>query len=143
MKQLKLLFIFPTWIVSISLLSAQNKRGSLIDANGNVFDTNGKHIGRITTEGVITNQVGTKVAAIDGQGCLVDTLTTRRSEDNYYSFSEINADTKDQKWTISVPVDGICKVKDKNGNTIVEVHKNFSQYGACTYNCLAPKNTGK
>jgi hypothetical protein len=40
-------------------------------------------------------------------------------------------------------MNGICEVKDKNGKTVLLVHENYKQYGACTMHCLMMKNEHK
>lgn len=142
MKNIKLcLFLLVVSVCSMSITVAQTPGRASIDAAGNVYDVNGKQIGRITTLGMITDVNGNKVANIDDQGCLVDTIANTNPPriDKYHSFAKINSQALDQKWTVSTHANGLCKIKDKNGNTIVEAPRTFIKFAPCTINCLTPK----
>ena len=126
---------------SVLDLKAQKHRLPSVDASGNIFDKYGKHIGRIVTDGMLRDSSGIKKASIDRRGCLVDTSVGLNQilPDNYSSRTQIFVQNTDQKWSVSEPIQGICKVKDRNGNTIIEVHKDFLQFTPCVYNCVKEK----
>ena len=56
---------------------------------------------------------------------------------------KIYSKTADDKWVTSAPMNGTCEAKDKSGKTMVVVHENYKQYGACAYHCLTMKKEHK
>ena len=146
MKRPKILLLIITACMAVVMvLNAQNYKAPAIDASGKVTDDRGKYIGMVSMEGIITDSAGIKIGMIDNEGSLVDTKTGTKmgkSEKNG-NFTTSYAKTKDDKWTISEPMNGNCKVTDRNNKTVVIVHENYKQYGACVYYCLSIKKMNK
>jgi len=109
-----------------------------IDGKGKVTDKNGKHIGWVTSEGIIKNAEGTKIAHMDSNGDVVDAKTGKsvgKAEKNgNYLYHFPSGSTN--KLTVSAPMNGTCEVKDEHGKTVLLVHENYKQYGACALHCL-------
>lgn len=138
MNTLKITFITLVSIIAYATSSAQNYKAPFIDASGKVTDTKGNLIGWVTSDGTIKDSSGTKLAHVDSEGELVDAKTGKKlgkaqKNGNYVSHF---AKTPDATLTVSAPTNGTCEVKDKNGKTVLYVHENYKQYGACAYHCL-------
>lgn len=117
----------------------------LVKEDGKVLSPEGKLMGWITKEGVIKDSAGTKIAHIDSGGNLVDAKTGKKlgkaqKNGNYIPHG---AKTPDEAWSVSPPMNGTCEVKNKKGETVVVVHENYKQYGACAYHCLSMQRQGK
>ncbi|MBC7388787.1 MAG: DUF3659 domain-containing protein [Opitutaceae bacterium] len=139
--------IITTLMVSAFTLTgvnAQNYKAPSIDATGKVMDAQGKHIGWVTTDGLIKDASGKKMGQVNSEGTLVDANGKKlgKTEKNG-NFTSHFAKTKDDQWTASEPMNGMCEVKDKDGKTMVVVHENYKQYGACAYHCLSMKKDHK
>jgi hypothetical protein len=117
---------------------AQNYKAPKIDASGKITDQNGKMIGRMTNEGVISDAMGMKIGHIDPTGNLVDEKTGKKlgKAEKNGNFIPVFAKTPDEGWSISAPLNGTCLVKDKDGNVKAEVHENYKAFGACAIHCL-------
>jgi len=133
MKLKNILLVVLAVVMVMNISQAQNYKAPTIDASGKIADKEGNHIGTVTKEGVITDAMGMKIAYIDAEGSLVDAKTGKKLGKAAQNGNFISADAKtsDEGWIVSAPVNGICLVKDKKGNVIVEVHENYKQYGSC------------
>jgi hypothetical protein len=126
--------------LSMSFSQAQNYKAPKIDASGKITDKNGEHIGNVTTEGVITDQAGAEIAHVDGTGMLIDTKTGKnlgKAEKNGNFVPYLPK--PEEGWTVGPPMNGVCLVKDKDGNVIAEVHESYKQFGACAIHCSSHK----
>lgn len=146
----KLLFLFV--LIAVTLTVAQNSYGQnykmpipSIDVKGKITDAKGKHIGWVTSEGIIKDAAGVKVAHIDNAGNAVDAATGKNlgkaSKNGTYLY-HVKSGASDSL-TVSAPMNGTCEVKDKTGKTVLLVHENYKQYGACAMHCLLMKNEHK
>lgn len=132
---------------SVSLLNAQDYKHpyGLVKEDGKIYSPEGTFLGTVTKDGVIKDTAGVKIAHIDSEGTLVDAKTGKKlgkaqKNGNYISHG---ANTGDKGWTVSAPMNGTCEVKNAKGETVVVVHENYKQYGACAYHCLTMKKEGK
>jgi|TARA_R110002124_G_scaffold264949_1_gene431678 hypothetical protein len=116
-----------------------------IDATGKITDAKGKHIGWVTSDGIIKDAAGVKIAHIDDAGNAIDAITGKTSgkaaKNGTYLY-HVKSGAIDSL-TVSIPMNGICEVKDTSGKTVVLVHENYKQYGACAMHCLLMKNEHK
>ena len=123
--------------LTMSCAYAQNYKAPKIDASGRVTDKNGKYVGNVTKEGVITDSAGVKVAYVDATGTALDAsgkkLGKAGKNGNFVSQFE---KTPDEGWSVSAPMNGTCLVKDKDGNVKAEIHENYKEFGACAVHCL-------
>ncbi|WP_342084886.1 hypothetical protein [Dyadobacter sp. OTU695] len=146
-KNLTMIAIMFLMILISSGTYAQNYKQPLpsIDANGKVIDAKGKHIGWVTSDGIIKDATGAKIAHIDDQGSAVDAVTGKKlgkaSKNGTYLY-HVQSGASDSL-TVTIPMNGICEVKDKSGKTLLLVHENYKQYGACAMHCLMIKNEHK
>ena len=138
MKTLKNIAVLVLMMFFIQAAQAQNQdyKGHRINAQGKVTDKDGKHIGNVTSEGVITDASGGKVAYVDGNGSLIDAKSGKNlgkvgKNGTFVPYSSTS------EWTTSVPENGTCLVKDKDGNIKAEVHETYKNMGACTVHCLS------
>jgi hypothetical protein len=104
-----------------------------------------QHIGWVTNEGIIKDTAGVQIAHVDSNGNLVDMKSGKNigkaaKNGNYVYHSE---KSKEETLTVSAPMNGTCEVKDKSGKTVLLVHENYKQYGACAYHCLKMKKEHK
>ena len=132
-------------IFSTINLSAQNYKAASIDASGKVTDNNGLHLGWVTAEGTIKDTTGVEIAHVDSKGNLVDMhsgKTMGKAEKNGTFVFHSNKN-KEEKWTPSAPLNGVCEVKNNSGKTIILVHENYKNHGACAYHCLSMKKEHK
>jgi hypothetical protein len=148
MKKL-IIFIFLT-VVSLTAAQncyAQNYKQPVpsIDAKGKITDAKGKHIGWVTIDGIIKDAAGTKIAHIDNKGNAVDAVTGKNlgkaAKNGNYLYHVKNGSS--DSLTVSTPMNGVCEVKHKNGKTVLLVHENYKQYGACAMHCLQMKKERK
>jgi hypothetical protein len=129
-------------VMAVSYSIAQvpgNYKAPKIDASGKVFNTNGEHIGWVTSDGVIKDAKGTKVASVDSEGTLVDAATGEKmgKAEKNGNFVAYPVTTPDKGWKTTEPQNNICYVKDSKGNVIAEVHQNYKAQGACAIHCLS------
>lgn len=135
-------------IVFFSILSnslAQNYKAPAIDASGKITDAHGKHIGSITTDGHLKDSSGTEIAHIDKDGNMIDHVTKKKMGKAAKNGTFVYHFDKDKTTTLttSAPMNGTCEVKDSKGKTVLVVHENYKQYGACAYHCLQMKKEHK
>lgn len=138
MKTSKKILWIVALVFSIQIANAQvlDYKGHRIDAAGKITDADGKHVGNVTREGVITNSTGDKVAYADGKGSLINAKTGENlgkigKDGNFVHYSGT------ETWIISAPENGVCLVKDKNGNVKAVVHETYKNIGACAAYCIA------
>ena len=144
-KSLALTLLSSVLITSMAF--SQNYKATKIDASGQFTDGNGVKIGTVNKEKeCVMDENGMKMSNTDAEGNIIDTKTGKkmgRIEKNgnfFYNFPE-SADGK--KFTISVPSNGMCEVKDEMGNTVMLVHENYKAQAACAYHCAQMKKEGK
>ena len=127
-------------VFTITISQAQNYKAPKIDASGKITDENGKHIGNVSKEGVISNEAGIEIAHVDAMGMLVNTKTGEKmgKAEKNGNFVPYLAEPKGG-WTVGPPMNGTCLVKDKDGKVVAEVHENYKQFGACAIHCASHK----
>jgi hypothetical protein len=135
LKQISMTAIAILFAVQISQAQELDYKGHRIDASGKVMDKEGKHIGNVTKEGVITDAAGTNVAYVDGKGSLIDSKTHKNlgkvgKNGNFVPYSST------QSWTASSAENGVCQIKDEAGNVKAVVHETYKNIGACAIHCL-------
>jgi hypothetical protein len=138
MKTKNTLLLMLGVVLAINISEAQNYKAPKINASGKITDKDGKHIGNVTKDGVVSDATGMKIAHIDAEGMLVDDKTGKKlgKAEKNGNFLPHFAKTPDEGWSTSAPMNGTCLVKDKSGNIVAEVHENYKQYGACAIHCL-------
>ena len=138
MKTRKALLLVLGVVLAINISQAQNYKAPKIDASGKIMDKDGKYIGNVTKDGVVSDATGMKIAHIDAEGMLVDDKSGEKlgKAEKNGNFLPHYAKTPDEGWSTSAPMNGTCMVKDKNGNIMAEVHENYKQAGACAIHCL-------
>ncbi len=148
MKSFKIFVFAVLGVVSaISFSHAQDYKHpyGMVKEDGKVLSPDGKHIGWVTKDGIIKDTMGVKIAQMDAEGTLVDSKTGKKlgKAQKNGNFTPSNSKTPDEKWSVGEPMNGSCEVKDKSGKTVVLVHENYKQYGACAYHCLTMKKEHK
>jgi hypothetical protein len=147
MKNQQFIFLLAFLVFAVGNVYSQNYKQPKpsIDAQGKVIDAKGKHIGWVTSDGVIKDATGAKIAHIDDQGNAVDAATGKvlgkAAKNGTYLYHVLNGAA--DSLAVSIPMNGICEVKDKNGKTVLLVHENYKQYGACAMHCLQLKSEHK
>ncbi|KAA6439652.1 DUF3659 domain-containing protein [Dyadobacter flavalbus] len=146
MKKNQFIFLLAFLFFAIGNVYSQNYKQPIpsIDAQGKVTDAKGKHIGWVTSDGIIKDAAGVKIAHIDDKGNAVDATGKnlgKASKNGTYLY-HVKSGASDSL-TVSVPMNGICEVKDKNGKTVLLLHENYKQYGACAMHCLQMKSEHK
>lgn len=147
MKKLSFTLLLLILVTASQSVFSQNYKQPIpsIDAQGKIMDAKGKHIGWITSDGVIKDARGGKIAHIDDQGNAVNATTGKilgkasKNGTYLYHVHDGGADSL----TVSSPMNGKCEVKDKKGKTVLLVHENYKQYGACALHCLEMKKGQK
>ena len=147
MKNISIIAAMLLMLITGSGSYAQNYKQPIpsVDAKGKITDAKGKHIGWTTSAGIIKNASRTKIAHIDNQGNAVDAITGKslgKAAKNGTYLYHVKSGIIDSL-TVSIPMNGICEVKDKNDKTVMLVHENYKQYGACAMHCLEMKNEQK
>ncbi len=139
MKTLPKISLAILTVLTIQFAHAQNYKAPMIDASGKITNKEGKHIGSLTKDGVISDATGTKVAHVDATGTLIDDKTGKKlgKAEKNGNFLPHFAKTNDEGWSTSAPMNGTCLVKDKDGNVKAEVHENYKEFGACAIHCLS------
>lgn len=133
-------------MVAASTTFAQNYKAPKIDASGKITDEMGTHIGTISKDGTMMDNMGMKMAYIDAEGSLVDSKTGKKigkaeKNGNFMYYSKGTSDGK--SFSVSTPNNGICEVKDENGNVVLLIHENYKAQAACAYHCAQMKKEGK
>jgi len=138
MKTLKGIIGIIALIFTVQMAQSQavDYKGHRIDATGKITDADGKHVGNVTKEGIITNTAGEKVAYTDSTGSLIDGKTGKNlgkvgKDGNFVSYSAT------ETWIVSAPENGMCLIKDKDGKVKAVVHETYKNIGACAVYCLA------
>lgn len=139
---------FALFVLFFSFLfnaQAQNYKAPAIDASGKITDEHGKHIGTITTDGHLSDSSGTEIAHIDKDGNMIDHVSKKKLGKSTKNGTFVYHFDKDKTSTLttSAPMNGTCEVKDSKGKTVLLVHENYKQYGACAYHCLQMKHDHK
>jgi hypothetical protein len=131
--------------LSAVTLNAQNYKAAAIDASGKVTDNKDQHLGWVTAEGTVKDTSGVEIAHVDDKGNLVNAKNGKvlgKAEKNGTFVFHFNNKTK-EKLVTSPPMNGTCEVKDHAGKTVLLVHENYKNYGACAYHCLTMKKEHK
>ena len=115
----------------------------LVNKDGMIMDSTGKHIGSITKEGVLKDAEGNKIAQVDANDNLVDDKTGKviGHAPKNGTFTYYFKDSK-ETMTIGPPLNGICEVKDSKGKTVMLIHENYKHVGTCAVHChmMSKKN---
>ncbi|MBX2900696.1 MAG: hypothetical protein KF775_13665 [Cyclobacteriaceae bacterium] len=124
-------------VFTIQMAQAQNVdyKGHKIDATGKITDREGKHIGSVTKEGVISDNSGKKVSYVDSNGSLIDANTGKNlgkvgKNGTFVPYSSNN------EWSASDSENGTCLIKDETGKVRAVVHETYKNIGACAIHCL-------
>ncbi len=135
-------FVFS---LSVSMGQDYKHPQGLIKEDGKVLSPEGKFLGWVTKDGIIKDTLGVKIAHIDSEGSLVDANTGKKlgKAQKNGNFIPHPTKTPDEAWTVAPPTNGSCEVKNKKGETVVVVHENYKQYGACAYHCLSMQKKGQ
>lgn len=147
MKKLSFTLLLLILVIASQSVFSQNYKQPIpsIDAQGKIMDATGKHIGWVTSDGVIKDAAGRKIAHIDDQGNAVNATTGevlgKASKNGTYLYHVGNGGS--DSLTVLSPMNGKCEVKDRNGKTVLIVHENYKQYGACALHCLEMKKERK
>lgn len=147
MKKLPFTLLLLVLVTAAQTVLSQNYKQPIpsIDAQGKIMDGKGNHIGWITSDGVVKDASGKKIAHIDDQGNAVNASTGKvlgkASKNGTYLYHVENGHS--DSLTVLSPMNGKCEVKDKNGKTVLLVHENYKQYGACGLHCLEMKKDQK
>lgn len=146
MKTLSIQLALLMVLILANIGVAQNYKMPYLGSDGKLKDANNNVIATISTNGTSSDNMGMKMAHIDGEGNLVDSQSGKKlgkAEKNgnfMYYFSE----TKDGKnFTIGAPTSGMCEVKDEKGNVVLLVHENYKMQAACAFHCSQMKMNGK
>lgn len=126
-------------VLAFNLSMAQNYKAPKIDATGGIYDMEGKKVGSVNKKGEIMDEMGMKMAYVDGNGVLVDAKTGKKlgkaeKNGNYTFYTSPTPDGKGL--TTTPPANGTCYVKTAEGKVVMEVHENYKMYGACAAHCL-------
>lgn len=120
-------------IASLSVFAQKTK--PIVDYKGHIL--NGKNqIGSITTEGGF-DQAGKSMTKVDGKGNIVDSEgkvigTAPKNGTFVYYFKD-----NQEKYTVGkANHSGMCEVKNAKGETVMLLHNNYKQQGACAVHCL-------
>ena len=65
-------------VLAINISEAQNYKAPKIDASGKITDKDGKYIGNMTKEGIVSDASGMKVGYVDAEGSLVDAMSGKK-----------------------------------------------------------------
>jgi hypothetical protein len=142
----KIIFAILGVVLALSLKAQDYKHPyGLVNEEGKILSPEGKHIGWVTSDGIIKNSEGLKIAHIDTDGNLIDAKTGKKmgkaqKNGNYVPHY---VKTPDQGWSVSPPMNGTCEVKNEKGEIVVIIHENYKQYGACAYHCLSMQKQDK
>jgi hypothetical protein len=126
--------IFALFFIASLSVFAQ-KTLPMVDSKGHILNGN-KQIGTMTAAGSF-DQSGKSMTKVDGKGNIVDVdgkvigKAPKNGEFVYY-FKD-----NQEKYSIEKPDhDGMCKVKNAKGETVVLMHNNYKQEPACVVHCL-------
>jgi Heavy metal binding domain len=138
LKKIPLAILAMVFAFQMAQAQALDYKGHRIDASGKVTDKDGKLIGSVTKEGVISDSSGAKVAYVDGNSSLIDAKTGKNlgkvgKNGNFVPYSS------NEKWSVASPANGTCLIKDKEGKVKGEVHETYKNVGACAVHCLTHK----
>ena len=143
----KLLFfaLFVLLSGSPSLLLAQSanyKNPMSINAGGQIKDGTGAMIGMVSTDRMIRDAKGQKIAFVDGQGNLVDAKTSKkmgRLGKDGKTYMDANGDLM---YTIKDNANNTCDIFDATGKKIGNVHDSYKG-SACALHCFQAGHTHK
>ena len=130
-KSIAIIALF--FIASLSVLA--QKTTPMVDYKGHIL--NGKNqIGSITSEGGF-DQAGKSMTKVDGKGNIVDSdgkvIGTAPKNGTFVYYFKNNQ----EKYTIGkANHTGMCEVKNAKGETVMLLHNNYKQQGACAVHCL-------
>lgn len=133
MKRLTVFFAL-FFIASLSVLA--QKSTPMVDYKGHIMNHNSV-IGKMTPEGSL-DQSGKLVTKIDGNGNIVDSTgkVIGKAPKNGSSFIYYFKGNQ-EKYTIGKSNHtGMCKVTNAKGETVMLLHNNYKQQGACAVHCL-------
>lgn len=121
------------FIASLSVFA--QKTTPMVDYKGHIL--NGKNqIGSISSVGGF-DQAGKSMTKVDGKGNIVNSdgkvIGTAPKNGTFVYYFKDNQ----EKYTIGKPNhSGMCKVTDAKGETVMLLHNNYKQQGACAVHCL-------
>ena len=122
-------------IMTASLSVFAQKSTPMVDYKGHIM--NGKtQIGTITSEGGF-DQAGKSMTKVDGKGNIVNSEgkvigNAPKNGTFVYYFKD-----NQEKYTVGkANHSGMCEVKNAKGETVMLLHNNYKQQGACAVHCL-------
>ena len=130
----KLIVIFVLFFIASLSVFAQ-KSTPMVDYKGHILNGK-KQIGSITSEGGF-DQAGKSMTKVDGKGNIVDSngkiIGRAPKNGTFVYYFEYNQ----EKYTIGkANHTGMCKVTNAKGETVMLLHNNYKQQGACAIHCL-------
>ena len=130
----KLIVIFVLFFIASLSVFAQ-KSTPMVDYKGHILNGK-KQIGSITSEGGF-DQAGKSMTKVDGKGNIVDSngkiIGRAPKNGTFVYYFEDNQ----EKYTIGkANHTGMCKVTNAKGETVMLLHNNYKQQGACAIHCL-------
>lgn len=130
-KSIAIIVLF--FITSLSVFA--QKTTPMVDYKGHIL--NGKNqIGSISSVGGF-DQAGKSMTKVDGKGNIVDSdgkvIGTAPKNGTFVYYFKDNQ----EKYTIgNANHSGMCEVKNAKGETVMLLHNNYKQQGACAVHCL-------
>ena len=121
------------FIASLSVFA--QKSTPIVDYKGHIMNRKNQ-IGTVTSEGGF-DQSGKSMTKVDGKGNIVDSNgkiigTAPKNGTFVYYFKD-----NQEKYTIGkANHTGMCKVTNAKGETVMLLHNNYKQQGACAVHCL-------
>ena len=121
------------FIASLSVFA--QKTTPMVDSKGHIMNHNAI-IGKMTPEGSF-DPSGKSMTRIDGSGNIVDlngkVLGKAPKNGSFVYYFKDN----EEKYTIGkANHSGMCKVTNAKGETVMLLHNNYKQQGACAVHCL-------
>ncbi|RVU24159.1 hypothetical protein EOJ36_09545 [Sandaracinomonas limnophila] len=118
-----------------SFCSLAQTKVPYVDYKGHIYYQN-KQIGNLTKDGSLDNN-GKVVTKVNGNGEIIDSNGKQlgklaKGSSFVYYFND-----KTEKYTIGKPShNGMCEVKNSDGQTVMLLHNNYKQQVACAIHCL-------
>ena len=132
---MKNIIVIIALIMTASLSVLAQKSTPMVDYKGHIM--NGKtQIGTITSEGGF-DQAGKSMTKVDGKGNIVNSEgkvigNAPKNGTFMYYFKD-----NQEKYTVGkANHSGMCEVKNAKGETVMLLHNNYKQQGACAVHCL-------
>jgi hypothetical protein len=129
MKTNKLLITLFAILFAITAGNAQNYKAQNITKTGEIKDSTGNVVGKVSKEGNVFNAQGQKLGSIDANGVVTDKNGKKLGR------AAKNGDFYDVKETIVLRTNEKGEVRDSKGHLIGNVHPDFKQH-SCVLHCF-------